>query len=264
MFADRIGRKVRNTVSNVAQFARASLTCTTVDHSIYWLLAISFSSSEQVRVGLESERIVLTVKSVIICTSYSLEQIIVGRVVLGAGVGTAACVAPLCKSLFIELLCKRSNLLLLDISELAPTRLRGTLVTIQSLMITGAQAVSYSIGAGMTFHGGWRALFAISTVPAIIQSFLIHYGLPESPRYDLMRNRRDAARKTMMIVYKGATDEQIDLKLKSLEVTVRSVQDFQEKYTVLQRFKVLMTNPILRRVTFTSCMIMVFRAFAFP
>jgi MFS transporter, SP family, solute carrier family 2 (myo-inositol transporter), member 13 len=221
-----------------------------------------FSLLEQVSICsaiLESRSDI--VSPVLICTSFSLEQLIIGRIILGTGVGTAACVAPLCKS-FLNLYREGCRRLSLDISELAPTRLRGTLVTIQSLMITGAQAVSYAIGAGMTFHSGWRALFAISTVPAIVQSFLIHFGLPESPRYDLMQNRRDSARKTMMIVYKGATDEQIDLKLRVLEVTVKHVQAFHERYTVRQRFKILMTDPMLRRVTFTSCIIMVFRSFS--
>lgn len=171
---------------------------------------------------------------------------------------------PLCVSHSITVHYEQYQRLSLDISELAPTRLRGTLVTIQSLMITGAQAVSYAIGAGMTFHSGWRVLFAISTVPAITQSILIHFCLPESPRYDLMQNRRDSARKTMMIVYKGATDEQIDLKLLALETTVKHVQSFQKMYTVPQRFNILMTNPMLRRVTFTSCAIMVFRSFSLP
>lgn len=37
-------------------------------------------------------------------------------------------------------------------------------------MITGGQVISYGMGAGMTFRGGWRALFAISIVPAAGQA----------------------------------------------------------------------------------------------
>lgn len=82
-------------------------------------------------------------------------------------------------------------------------------------MITLGQIVAYALGAGTTFHGGWRALFAISIVPAAFQAGLMHvvrtlpllhlltfnvgpasHFLPESPRYDLMNNREADARRT--------------------------------------------------------------------
>lgn len=91
------------------------------------------------------------VGAVIICASYSVPQIIVGRLILGLGVGTAAAVAPL------------------YIGELAPTRFRGLLVTIQSIAITGGQFFSYCIGIPLTGEGGWRIQFAIGLVPALMQ-----------------------------------------------------------------------------------------------
>lgn len=68
-----------------------------------------------------------TVGAVLIAASYSYPQLVVGRLVLGFGVGTAAMVAPV------------------YIGELAPSHLRGRLVTIQSLMITGGQVISYAL-----------------------------------------------------------------------------------------------------------------------
>lgn len=38
----------------------------------------------------------------------------------------------------------------LDIAELAPSRFRGTLVTIQSICITGGQLVAYALGVPLT------------------------------------------------------------------------------------------------------------------
>jgi SP family myo-inositol transporter-like MFS transporter 13 len=93
--------------------------------------------------------------AVIICASFSVPQIIVGRALLGLGVGTAAGVAPL------------------YIAELAPTRFRGALVTIQSLAITGGQFISYCIGVPLTGHNGWRIQFAIGIPPALIQGLLM-------------------------------------------------------------------------------------------
>ena len=67
------------------------------------------------------------------------------------GVGTAAAIAPV------------------YIGELAPTRFRGAMVTIQSIAITGGQFIAYCIGIPLTGHHGWRVQFAIGVVPAIIQ-----------------------------------------------------------------------------------------------
>lgn len=80
---------------------------------------------------------------------------IVGRAVLGLGVGTAAAIAPL------------------YIAEVAPTRFRGALVTVQSIAITGGQFFSYCIGIPLTGHNGWRIQFAIGIVPAVVQAAVV-------------------------------------------------------------------------------------------
>ena len=90
--------------------------------------------------------------AIIICSSFSVPQIIVGRVILGLGVGTAAAIAPV------------------YIGELAPTRFRGALVTVQSIAITGGQFFSYCIGIPLTGHNGWRIQFAIGIIPAFAQA----------------------------------------------------------------------------------------------
>jgi len=90
--------------------------------------------------------------AIVICASYSVPQMIIGRGLLGLGVGTAAAIAPL------------------YIAELAPTRFRGALVTIQSLAITGGQFISYCIGVPLTGRHGWRIQFAIGIPPALMQA----------------------------------------------------------------------------------------------
>ena len=89
--------------------------------------------------------------AVVICTSYSVPQIIVGRALLGFGVGTAAAVAPV------------------YIGELAPTRFRGAMVTIQSIAITGGQFFAYCIGIPLVRDHGWRIQFVIGIIPALVQ-----------------------------------------------------------------------------------------------
>lgn len=139
------------------------------------------------------------------------------------------------------------------IGELAPTRFRGALVSVQSLMITLGQIVAYALGAGTTFHGGWRALFAISIVPAAFQAGLIHF-LPESPRYDLMNNREEDARRTMRMVYKGATEEMLDWKIKGMNETVVLSKAFQERWPLRQRLAIVLRTGSYRRPTHDRCL----------
>ncbi|KAL8293522.1 hypothetical protein RQP46_000223 [Phenoliferia psychrophenolica] len=172
--------------------------------------------------------------AVLVSSSFGLVQIIIGRIVLGFGVGIAAAVTPL------------------YIAELAPTRFRGALVSIQSIMITLGQIVSYALAAGMTFHGGWRALFALSIIPSVVQGGLI-------PRYDLMNGREAEARKTLQMVYKGATDEMIDWKMKGMVETVALSKTFQERWPLRQRLSVIMRTGAYRRPTIVACGLMAFQ-----
>src|SRR6201999_1904410 len=69
------------------------------------------------------------------------------------------------------------------ISELAPSHLRGRLVTILALFITGGQVVAYIIGwIFSSTTGGWRWIVGLGALPAIMQ-FIILSFLPESPRW---------------------------------------------------------------------------------
>ncbi|CEL62814.1 Myo-inositol transporter 1 OS=Schizosaccharomyces pombe (strain 972 / ATCC 24843) GN=itr1 PE=3 SV=1 [Rhizoctonia solani AG-1 IB] len=70
---------------------------------------------------------------------HTVAAMIGGRFLIGIGVGLAACMAPL------------------FIAELSPTKLRGRLVTVNSVFITGGQVVAYGIGAAFeSSQGGWR------------------------------------------------------------------------------------------------------------
>ncbi|KAG0056396.1 myo-inositol transporter, partial [Gryganskiella cystojenkinii] len=91
--------------------------------------------------------------------------LLLGRVVVGVGVGLAALVVPL------------------YIGELAPSAYRGRLVTMNVLLITGGQLVAYLVSSALTdVNNGWRWMMAISALPALLQLVTLPF-LPESPRY---------------------------------------------------------------------------------
>ena len=105
-----------------------------------------------------------TVGAVIQAASYSIAQMSVGRLVVGFGVGSAAMVVPL------------------YIAEIAPTKVRGRLIGLNNMSITGGQVVSYGIGAAFAHvNHGWRYMVGLGAVPAIILACLLPL-CPESPR----------------------------------------------------------------------------------
>jgi SP family myo-inositol transporter-like MFS transporter 13 len=131
-------------------------------------------------------------------------------------------------------------------------------VTIQSICITGGQFFSYCIGVPLTGHNGWRIQFAIGIVPAVIQGAAIHF-LPESPRYDLLRGRKTAARSTLDRIYNSATERYIDLKMHALEETVAISAQFQRDNTTLQVWKKVATIGKYRRPAITALGVGIFQ-----
>src|ERR1041384_4039436 len=75
----------------------------------------------------------------------SIYIFIIGRLIIGVGVGLASMVVPI------------------YISEISPRFHRGRLVTLNVLFITGGQVIAYLIGIVFVEFGGWRWMFGIST-----------------------------------------------------------------------------------------------------
>ncbi|KAL9666424.1 hypothetical protein QQ045_000755 [Rhodiola kirilowii] len=91
--------------------------------------------------------------------------IIIGRILVGLGVGMASMTSPL------------------YISEASPARIRGALVSTNGLLITGGQFLSYLINLAFTkAPGTWRWMLGVAGVPAVVQ-FVLMLSLPESPRW---------------------------------------------------------------------------------
>src|SRR5271156_6839529 len=89
--------------------------------------------------------------AVLQAASYTIAQMAVGRLVVGFGVGSAAMVVPL------------------YIAEIAPSNVRGRLIGLNNMSITGGQVISYGIGAAFAHvNHGWRYMVGLGAVPAII------------------------------------------------------------------------------------------------
>lgn len=142
--------------------------------------------------------ILFIVGAIIQVAAHSLWTMIVGRFIMGWGVGLASLVAPL------------------YISEMAPSRFRGRLVVINVLAITGGQLVAYAISAGL-YHvsNGWRIMVGLSMIPAAVQMVLFIF-MPETPRYLIRRGRMEEARKVLLRTYQDSSVEELDNKMDEL------------------------------------------------
>ena len=110
--------------------------------------------------------------------SPDMAWLVAARIVVGAAIGIASFVVPL------------------YISEIAPVALRGKLVTLNQLAITGGIVVSYLIDYAFAGSQAWRWMFAMAVIPAA--AFGIGLMLiPNSPRWLFSRGQMDQARAVM-------------------------------------------------------------------
>ncbi|KAI0641632.1 general substrate transporter [Trametes meyenii] len=166
---------------------------------------------------------------------HTVWSMIGGRFLIGIGVGIASCVAPV------------------YIQELSPTRLRGRMIVLNVVMITGGQVIAYAIDAAFAnMHGGWRWMVGLGAVPAGLQCLFLLF-LPESPRIMIVRENYEAARETMARIYSYATPSQIDLKVESLVAAVKQNIEITRSTTLLQRSKLIITNGVNRRALIVGC-----------
>jgi SP family myo-inositol transporter-like MFS transporter 13 len=92
------------------------------------------------------------------------------------------------------------------ISELAPSKARGRLVTILSLFITGGQVVAYIVGWIFSYmSGGWRWIVGLGMLPAVFQLVIV-VALPETPRWLAQAGFENKAMAVLSKVYQNNPD----------------------------------------------------------
>ncbi|KAJ5709568.1 hypothetical protein N7493_009859 [Penicillium malachiteum] len=99
------------------------------------------------KMGIYNGCVLFIIGAIIQVTSYTLAQMTVGRLVMGLGVGSAAIIVPL------------------YITEVAPAKYRGRMISLDNLSITGGQLISYAIDA-MFSACGLMAPIAVGTIIA--------------------------------------------------------------------------------------------------
>ncbi|WP_181138498.1 sugar porter family MFS transporter [Streptomyces sp. Ru73] len=104
----------------------------------------------------------------------SAAALTVARLVLGLAVGAAANTVPV------------------YIAETAPPAIRGRLMVLFQLMVAIGQLISYLVGYALAGPGGWRWMFGLAVIPAVVLAAGM-LPLPESPRWLVGRGEQERA-----------------------------------------------------------------------
>ncbi|KAF9200002.1 hypothetical protein BGZ49_009803 [Haplosporangium sp. Z 27] len=145
--------------------------------------------------------LVFMIGALILSLTFRQAQFIVGRMVLGLGCGLGGVVAPT------------------YLGEIATVHGRGTLGAFYQLFIVTGILVSNLIGLAWSSPPGWRVVFAINAIPALLQCFLLP-SLVESPKYLVSQNRLNEARHSLQ-------------KLRGPEKEVSVQQELEEMVALL-------------------------------
>jgi sugar porter (SP) family MFS transporter len=111
-------------------------------------------------------------------TTAGIREFNVYRIIGGIGVGVASVVSPM------------------YIAEVAPTRIRGRLVTLNQLAIVIGSTSSIVVSYFLSFSGNWRAMFASALVPVGVLLVGLFF-VPESPRWLVESGRDEEALKIL-------------------------------------------------------------------
>ncbi len=116
--------------------------------------------------------------------------LVVARLIVGLAIGCASLVAPL------------------YIAEIAPARLRGSLVAINQLALTGGILVAYLVDYALAPAGLWRWMLGLAVVPGLVLGLGMVW-LPDSPRWLQNRGQKSAALSALRRL--GAASEELQL-----------------------------------------------------
>jgi SP family myo-inositol transporter-like MFS transporter 13 len=163
----------------------------------------------------------------------------VGRLIVGFGVGSAAMVVPL------------------YIAEIAPSKVRGRMIGLNNMSITGGQVISYGIGAAFAHvPNGWRYMVGLGGVPAVLLACLLPF-CPESPRQLIYHGKIQQAEAVLQKIYASATPEQVRTKTAIIAAACEEAKEIAGTATRWEKVKMLHTNPANFRALVCACGLMV-------
>jgi len=144
--------------------------------------------------------IMFTLGAIVMAWAPTITWLIVGRILVGVGVGAAAQIVPV------------------YLAEISPVEIRGKVIAVNTVLITIGQVFSVILVFLTKPH--WREMLGLAGIPSTIQ-FIAMIFLPESPRWLGKQGQAERSRGVMQRVYKG---EHLEKAVKSLEKEVDALK----------------------------------------
>jgi SP family galactose:H+ symporter-like MFS transporter len=141
--------------------------------------------------------IIFVLGAILCAAATSPDMLIVGRVIVGFGIGLASGTVPV------------------YISEVSPAEARGWQVSLFQLAITVGILAAYMVDYAFSKSEGWRWMFGLAVVPAAIFGIGMLF-LPESPRW-LVKTGQDATARAVLSRIRGHRN--IDHEIKEIEAS---------------------------------------------
>ncbi|ERE84815.1 proton myo-inositol cotransporter isoform X2 [Cricetulus griseus] len=178
------------------------------------------------------------VGSAVLAAAANKETLLAGRLVVGLGIGIGSMTVPV------------------YIAEVSPPNLRGRLVTINTLFITGGQFFASVIDGAFSYlkKDGWRYMLGLATIPAVIQ-FLGFLFLPESPRWLIQKGQTQKARR---ILSQMRGNQSIDEEYDSIR---NSIEEEEKEVTAAAGPVIcrMLSYPPTRRALVVGCGLQMFQ-----
>ncbi|OSN08898.1 D-galactose transporter GalP [Lonsdalea britannica] len=161
----------------------------------------------------------------------NVDVLIISRVILGLAVGVASYTAPL------------------YLSEIAPEKIRGSMISMYQLMITIGILGAYLSDTAFSYTGSWRWMLGVITLPAVLL-FIGVFFLPGSPRWLAAKGRFNDAKRVL------------DRLRDSTEQAKKELDEIRESLQIKQSGWALFTsNPNFRRAVYLGILLQVMQQF---
>ncbi|EMR70383.1 hypothetical protein MGN70_005107 [Eutypa lata] len=154
---------------------------------------------------------IMIVGTAVLASSYTVGQLIAGRIITGIGNGMNSSTAPVYQG------------------ECSPARIRGALLTLQGTVTILGVVIAYWADYGTSFYESsfqWRFPLAFQAVFAVLLVLQV-VGLPETPRWLVAHDRHEEARRVIAAINGLPVDDE--------GVVARTLLDIQSGLAEEQR-----------------------------
>lgn len=143
--------------------------------------------------------------------SHHITFFIIARIIGGFGVGMAILIAPM------------------YIAEIAPKKLRGTLVTFNQLNIVLGISIAFFSNYFIQKHItdpniNWRWMLGVGVIPAFLY-FVLLFIVPNSPRWLIIRNRDEEAKR---VIRKVNGEDQVAPVFNEIRESLEKVKNIEQ------------------------------------